>query len=314
MQTQVGPTMDLTNPARRAILTCATLASANGRRTMPLRRALLAVSVAIGSAARAQGAIDNADIARDGTTAPGAMRATAPAAVPAFRDSIFRDPARLLAQQESQATPAGEAAALSPMQDWNGMQKSYVIPALEIIGFDMLLNLYDRAHYGCCDFHSNLPSIRRNLRSSWVVDADTFTVNQIGHPYQGSMYHGFARASGLGYWPALGYTFAGSAFWEIAGETTPPSKNDQISTGIGGSFLGEALFRMANLWLEQEHGSPFWREAGAAVISPPVGFNRLAFGNRFDAIFASHQPDYYSRLQAGVSSATQNRARHVDGG
>src|SRR5437899_2813554 len=30
-------------------------------------------------------------------------------------------------------------------------QKSYVIPAVEIIAFDTLLNLFDRAYYGCCN-------------------------------------------------------------------------------------------------------------------------------------------------------------------
>jgi hypothetical protein len=187
-----------------------------------------------------------------------------------------------------------------------GRHKSYLIPALEIIGFDTLLNLFDRAYFGCCDYDSNLSSIRRNLKSSWVVDDSSFTVNQLGHPYQGSMYHGFARASGLNYWEGLAYTFLGSAFWEIAGETTTPSKNDQISTGIGGSFLGEALFRMSNLWLEEGTGSRFWREFGAAAISPPVGFNRLAFDKRFSAIFPSHKPAYYSRLQLGASTATQD--------
>jgi hypothetical protein len=188
-----------------------------------------------------------------------------------------------------------------------GTQKSYLIPALEIVGFDVLLNLFDRAYYGCCDYDTDLSSIKRNLRRGWDVDTDKFTVNQLGHPYQGSMYHGFARASGLSYWQGLAYTFVGSLFWEIAGETTRPSKNDQISTGIGGSFLGEALFRMSNLWLEQGLGSRFWREVAAAAISPPVGFNRLAFGERFKGIFPSKDPEYYSRIQVGIVSATQDR-------
>ena len=181
------------------------------------------------------------------------------------------------------------------------------MPAIEIVGFQSLLNLYDRAHFGCCDFNVTGSSIRRNLRGPWVVDSDTFDINQLGHPYQGSIYHGFARASGLNFWEALGYTFVGSILWEIAGETTPPSKNDQISTGIGGSFLGEALFRMAQLWLEQGHGPSIWREVAAAAISPPVGFNRLAFGSRFDGIYPSNDPDYYSRVHVGFASATQNR-------
>ena len=78
------------------------------------------------------------------------------------------------------------------------------------------------------------------------------------------MYHGFARSAGLGYWEASAYTFLGSAVWEVAGETTQPSINDQFTTGFGGSFLGEPLFRMANLLLESGDGTPgFWRELGA---------------------------------------------------
>jgi hypothetical protein len=121
------------------------------------------------------------------------------------------------------------------------------------------------------------------------------------------MYHGIARLTGLNFWESFAYTFAGSLFWEIAGETTPPSRNDQVATGIGGTFLGEPLFRMVNLVLEKGSGVPtFWREVSAAAISPPVGFNRLAFEERFDKIFASRDPAYYSRMQVGVSATTQN--------
>jgi hypothetical protein len=183
-------------------------------------------------------------------------------------------------------------------------RKSYAIPAAEIVVFDSLLNFFDR-HFVGDEYKSNARSVRRNLRSTWVVDSDPFTVNQLGHPYQGSMYHGFARASGLDYWQGLGYTFLGSALWEIAGETTTPSRNDQINTGIGGTFLGEALFRMANLTLEHEHPSSFWREVAAAAISPPVGVNRVAFGDRFRYVFPSHDPVYFTRFQVGYSGSAQ---------
>ena len=221
--------------------------------------------------------------------------------------SLPLDRTSVLAQSHTAASPAAaNLSHTSSAPPW-GTEKSYLIPALEIVGFDVLLNLFDRAYYGCCDFDVDFSSIKRNLRRGWNVDSDKFTVNQLGHPYQGSMYHGFARASGLNYWQGLVYTFVGSLFWEIAGETTRPSRNDQINTGIGGSFLGEALFRMSNLWLEQGRGSRFWRELVAAAISPPVGFNRLAFGDRFDGIFPSNDPEYYSRVQVGIVSATQDR-------
>jgi hypothetical protein len=200
----------------------------------------------------------------------------------------------------------GAPDAKAAVPPW-GARKSYFVPALEIVGFDLALNLFDRVYFGCCDYDVDFHSIKKNLQRGWNVDRDDFDINQLGHPYQGSIYHGFARASGLNYWQGLAYTFLGSVFWEIAGETTPPSRNDQISTGIGGTFLGEALFRMSNFWLEQEIGSRFWREFFAAAISPPVGFNRLAFGERFDGLFPSNRPEYYSRLHLGVVSATQDR-------
>ncbi|MGH7871364.1 MAG: DUF3943 domain-containing protein [Candidatus Binatia bacterium] len=120
----------------------------------------------------------------------------------------------LLAQTANAPSPAtGNINLATSVPAW-GTQKSYLIPALEIVGFDVLLNLFDRAYYGCCDFDSDFSSISRNLRRGWKVDSDEFTVNQLGHPYQGSMYHGFARASGLNYWQGLAYTLVGSLFWE----------------------------------------------------------------------------------------------------
>ena len=209
-----------------------------------------------------------------------------------------------------QPAPAG-ASESAPAQAlaWDSeARKSYWIPAAEILGFEFLLNQYDRHRYGN-EYNTNRSTIRRNLSRSWVTDNDPFRINQLGHPYQGSMYHGFARSAGLGFWESFGYTFAGSVLWEVAGETTPPSRNDQIASGIGGSFLGESLFRMANLVLERASGTPaFWREALAAVVSPSMAFNRLAFGERFDSIYPSRDALYYSRFAVGVSQAAQNSA------
>ncbi|MGE5739640.1 MAG: DUF3943 domain-containing protein [Betaproteobacteria bacterium] len=188
-----------------------------------------------------------------------------------------------------------------------GDAKSYAIPAAEVFGFAFLLNQVNR-HTDGTDFDSNTSTIRRNLHSSWVVDRDPFAVNQLGHPYQGSMYHAFARSAGLDYWESLGYAFAGSALWEIAGESTLPSRNDQINTGIGGSFLGEILFRLANLTLEHDDLPPLWRETAAGFISPSTAFNRLAFGDRFKGLFPSRNAVYFSRLQIGFSGSAQNQA------
>lgn len=194
------------------------------------------------------------------------------------------------------AAPAATGAAERPY-------KSYGAAALEILGFQVLLNRFDRAYFGN-DYAVSMGSIRRNLHSSWVEDRDSFEINQMGHPYQGSVYFGLARSNGLSFWESLGYSFAGSAVWEIAGETTPPSRNDQITTSFGGAFLGEALYRMANLVLEDGDGlSPRWREAAAAVVSPPLAFNRHVGGARRAPLWASHNPALFSRIQLGAGIA-----------
>jgi hypothetical protein len=187
-------------------------------------------------------------------------------------------------------------------------RKSYVIPGLEIVGFEILVNRFNR-YFGDSrrDYAVSWSTVRKNLDRSWSTDSDPFKTNQLGHPYQGSMYHGFARSAGLNYWESLAYTLAGSTLWEIAGERTRPSLNDQISTGIGGTFLGESLFRMANLVIEKADGTPrFWREVGAAAISPATGFNRLAFGDRFDRVYPSHDAIHYTRLGLGAMGTVQN--------
>jgi hypothetical protein len=204
------------------------------------------------------------------------------------------------------AVPAASAASASERRmviaeprRWS----DYTLPAFEIVGFDLLVNRFGHA-FGSDrqDYEVTFGSIRRNLRSGWDTDHDPFSTNQLGHPYQGSMYYGFARSVGFDYWQSLGYAFGGSAFWEIAGEQTRPSRNDQVASGIGGTFLGEALFRMSNLVLEQGGGLPrFWREIAAGAIAPSAGFNRVAFGDRYRTIFSSNDAKYYSRMQVGYS-------------
>ncbi|HEX6315450.1 MAG TPA: DUF3943 domain-containing protein [Gemmatimonadaceae bacterium] len=184
-------------------------------------------------------------------------------------------------------------------------EKSYLLPALEIIGFDAVLNVLDRVVLGD-PYHSSLTSIRRNLRGRWVTENDPFAINQFGHPYQGAMYHGFARSAGLNYWTSLGYTFAGSALWEIAGETTPPSWNDQIASGIAGSFLGEALYRVGNLVMETgPQPTRSGRRLVASAIEVPRGINRWILRQRSDRIDPSRNAPYYRRVQIGASGTTQ---------
>ena len=201
---------------------------------------------------------------------------------------------------------SAEEPAKTPVLDWDtGAGKSYYIPAFEILGFNIGLNLFDRLFLDEKTYSTDWHDWSKNLRSTPEFDKDPFSVNQIGHPYQGSMNYGFARSAGLSYWESLGYSLFGSFLWETFGETTRPSINDYVTTTVGGSFVGEAMFRMASLLLEGGGEKPgFWRELGAAVISPPTGFNRLVFEDRFKPVFPSRDPAVYIRLRLGATLTT----------
>lgn len=197
-----------------------------------------------------------------------------------------------------------------PIPGWGqGKGKSYWVPLADISGFLLGLNIFDRLALGGKDYDANPSSWSRNLKGSWVYDNDPFDINQFMHPYQGGMHHGFARSAGLNYWEGLAYSNLGSYLWEIMGETTPPAVNDQVMTGVGGSFLGEALFRLSSLTLESGGGSVGrWREWAAAAISPSSGFNRWGYGRRFRGVFRSNDPAVYTRGQIGANITSSLRS------
>jgi hypothetical protein len=253
-------------------------------------------------------------------TSPTSPAATAP--LPALsvfdwrHDKNKERESSLFAAAEPFAATAKEDEAPEPVLNWEtGAGKSYMIPALELPTFLVLLNIFDRAALGnkttdnAKNYSSTFSSTWEHLsRQNWHFDNDGFKVNQFGHPYQGATMYGIARSCGLNFWESFGYSHAGSFAWEMAGETTRPSFNDIITTGNAGSLLGEALFRMAELVLKENGPKPdAWHELGAAVISPPTALNRYVYGDRFKTIFPSHAPaTFWSfRLGASLNSSSQ---------
>jgi len=101
------------------------------------------------------------------------------------------------------------------------VRKNYYLPAIEIVGFEAILNLANR-NDPSGDYKSNLSSIRHNLSSSWKVDHDPFRTNQLGHPYAGSMYHTFARSLGLDYWESFAYTLPVARCGKLPGNARSP--------------------------------------------------------------------------------------------
>lgn len=124
-------------------------------------------------------------------------------------------------------------------------------------------------------------TIGNNIKpSSWAWDNDQFQVNQIGHPFHGSIYYNAFRANGYTFWRSVPAAFAGSYVWETLGETQAPSINDFINTSVGGVMLGEAIHRMSSK-LVNSRSRGLKRQASeifAMLINPSNGLNRLLDG------------------------------------
>jgi hypothetical protein len=120
-----------------------------------------------------------------------------------------------------------------------------------------------------------------NMQQGWVWDLDDFTVNQVGHPYQGNNYFTSGRANGLNFYESAALTAFGSGTWEYFGETNFPSVNDFVNTTLGGIALGEMFYRTA--WLVRDTRATgrgrLWREIGATVLDPVTGYNRFRRGD-----------------------------------
>ena len=89
--------------------------------------------------------------------------------------------------------------------------KSYFIPALEVPAFILALNVFNRLVVDPDTYGTDGHSFSKNFKHSQVIDNDPFSVNQIGHPYQGSIYYGLARSAGLNYF--LGHARFGAVEW-----------------------------------------------------------------------------------------------------
>jgi len=176
----------------------------------------------------------------------------------------------------------------------------------EVVGINLLMwqaSYWSGAPYAKISFST----IGDNFNKGWIIDTDTYWINQFGHPYEGSAFYNAARSTGHGAYESFGFSFLGSLMWEQFMEKQSPSVNDQIVTPGGGSVLGEVLYRMYRLVLDSSDGRPSgWRKVGAFLISPVAGANDLFFGNRYNGP-ALLPPSWMGEFQAGMVIAGRGK-------
>lgn len=116
-----------------------------------------------------------------------------------------------------------------------------------------------------------IEDIKRNFSSMWVWDNDTFSVNQLGHPYQGVFYHQAGRSNNLNFYESGLLAVLGSVSWELLCENETPSINDLIVSPTGGMVWGEILHRFWSL--TDEAGFPL-----SFIFDPFSSVNSKLFG------------------------------------
>jgi hypothetical protein len=224
-----------------------------------------------------------------------ATGATLPRVAPTREDPLALTPPA--APRRPTAPPTETGPREEPVRRSALSRGRLAVPFAETVAAQLAMMEWSRWVGGAPWSHVTADSIERNLNARWVLDHDDFWVNQFGHPYQGTFPFTAARSAGLGFWGSAPFTLGASALWEIAGETTPPSLNDQVTTTISGIVLGEILYRLAGA-LRAEGGG--WNEALASLLAPMGALNHQLLGTAQ----VVHPPPSRWQLAAGGAAYT----------
>lgn len=162
--------------------------------------------------------------------------------------------------------------------------KNYLKASLELFGVNAVAWIYDWYIQKFGWANVSLDSIRKNVKNGYIWGNNSFSCDQLEHPYHGSMYFASGRVNGFNFWESTVFPFLGSFMWEVLLENNRPSTADGIMTSGGGILLGEPLFRIANDLVIDEGSSGLeriFREISAFIVNPVLGFDRLITGKSF---------------------------------
>ena len=193
------------------------------------------------------------------------------------------------------------------------VKPSLVSPVLESLGINFGVWGYDYL-MGRNWAKITSSTVSTNLGHDFVLDCDSYSGNHFSHPYHGSMFYNAARYHGHSYYTAALYPLIGSAVWEYFCETNLPSYNDFLSTGIGGSAIGEVTHRTSDLVFDDtKRGvSRVVREIVGSALNPARGIHRLLSGEMWRVSPSRGKmetPQPFS-LDVGVGNRHIHETRH----
>ena len=126
-----------------------------------------------------------------------------------------------------------------------------------------------------------------NIRAQYIlsytkapmIDTDLWTINYLGHPYQGSIYYNSVRSQGASVWESGLFCLSQSLLWEYVweGGMEQPSIQDIIVTPVLGFAVGELTHRVA---IKMGKNGYKWHEKVIiSIINPNYAIN-VGFGRK----------------------------------
>ena len=234
-----------------------------------------------------------------------------PDAIKRWQDERERD--REYQLRKLTETPAD---SLYRWSDPQYLKKRWGVVAAEVTGINVLVHCFDRFVTNEDFAKVTFKSIAHNWHHAFVWDNDQFSTNLFAHPYHGNLYFNAARSNGLNFWQSAPFALGGSLMWEFCGEVEPPAINDVLATTFGGICIGEVMHRVSALILNDHTRGfrRFLREAGAFLVNPMQGFNRIVDGDAWHVRDHNYMYHDYSRIPVEFAMTVGDRYLADEGG
>ena len=203
---------------------------------------------------------------------------------------------------------AGSSAYAGPQLPW-GVRRS---PGLAI--GQLLVDLTIASFHNEYVHDSNFVQVSprtwwRSLEGGLEYDENKFDTNNLYHPWNGALFYSAGRSSGLGFWGSSSLAVAGSVLWECCGETLKMSRNDIVSTSLGGVAMGEMIHRLGSVILDNRDtgASRVLREASIFPVDIVRGFDRMLFRDQYRSQNPEEPLDWRPRRLGGLVSLGARR-------
>ena len=229
-------------------------------------------------------------------------------------DELFGEPGGDRPVGEDVAIPvagAGDKQDDGARYDAWGAKRNPGLAIGEVAGVNALIWFFNEYIRGGNFTSVNPRSWWFNISHGFFYDDNHFKTNMFAHPYHGSLYFNSARSNGLSYFESVPFAVIGSFFWECCAETHLPAWNDWVMTSLGGSSIGEMLYRAGSTFLDNERagGSRTMKEIGNFFLNPMRGLNRLTSGRA--ARIYSNPADPYDRIPPNLSTFMKAGVRFI---